>query len=186
MLIHEVVTFSCLVSNVRYRNHILFYKWQSIRMAWGSVLPEDWGPFCWSKCLKSLYRVKGCVHAGLRSVRCHITELLFILLLMLTFFYMLLMCSQCCTITLKEDLIKDADEQSLYFLGCGPHKGARFVECDFPFLPLHLSVRDKCIQLPGRHLSGACAILRCNSVMWSDDQNHRPSILWTIYMNMLL
>lgn len=34
MLIHEVVTFSCyLVSNVRYRNHILFNKWQSIRMA---------------------------------------------------------------------------------------------------------------------------------------------------------
>ena len=46
MLIHEVVTFSCyLVSNVRYRNHLLFNERPSVRMAQGVVLPADWDCF---------------------------------------------------------------------------------------------------------------------------------------------
>lgn len=114
------------------------------------------------------------------------TKLLFILLPMLTLFYMLLMWSQWCTITLKEDLNKDTDEQSLLTLKLCASYRCIFSQMWLSFMSLHWSVLDWCIQLPGRHLSGACAILRCNSVIWSHGQKHRFSILWTIYINMLL
>lgn len=45
--------------------------------------------------------------------------------------------------------------------GRGPHKGAPFVECDFLLASVSSRLLGVQVQLPGRHLRGACAILRC-------------------------